>query len=209
MLRRGIFLLLLALPVAVSAQTFTLQAASTSDALMKEILERAHTILPASPSYLDVLSSPLSSDGVAERLEALLSNRYVPSSVPGSFMASTTGVTVAALLSQVAILQSQIDAIILSRAASTTPIVATGLCPDIPRLLSFGMNGADVGALQNFLISEGLLNADSATGFFGALTEAAVKTWQSAKAIITEGTPATTGYGVVGPKTRAALAACK
>lgn len=44
-----------------------------------------------------------------------------------------------------------------------------------------------------------------ATGYFGTLTEAAVKKFQAKYAIVISGTPATTGFGLVGPKTRNAL----
>lgn len=67
------------------------------------------------------------------------------------------------------------------------------------------MRGDDVRQLQIFLISQGLLVSDSATGFFGTLTERAVQDWQRRNEIVARGTAATTGYGAVGPRTRAAL----
>ena len=60
--------------------------------------------------------------------------------------------------------------------------------------------------LQQYLISQNLLAAVSATGYFGKLTEAAVQQWQSSHGLVSSGTAATTGYGAVGPKTRAAIA---
>ncbi len=62
--------------------------------------------------------------------------------------------------------------------------------------LTVGSRGSDVSALQNILISKGFLSA-SATGYFGALTKAAVIKWQNSV-----GLPAT---GFVGPLSRAAL----
>jgi hypothetical protein len=62
--------------------------------------------------------------------------------------------------------------------------------------------------LQGFLINSAFLAAGNDTGFFGKLTQAAVQGFQRSKALVSSGTPATTGYGVVGPKTRAALLAC-
>jgi peptidoglycan hydrolase-like protein with peptidoglycan-binding domain len=76
----------------------------------------------------------------------------------------------------------------------------------ITRTLSKGMSGPDVLTIQQFLISQALLSADSATGYFGALTEAAVKKFQMHSKIVSSGTPSTTGYGAVGPKTRAVIA---
>lgn len=61
---------------------------------------------------------------------------------------------------------------------------------------------ADVVALQDILKYEGCMptNVDS-TGYFGALTLAAVKKYQIKHGIVTSGTPETTGFGRVGPKT--------
>ena len=61
--------------------------------------------------------------------------------------------------------------------------------------------------LQHILISQGLLAADMATGYFGRLTQAAVKKLQAAHGLVSSGTPQTTGFGSVGPKTRALLMA--
>ena len=73
------------------------------------------------------------------------------------------------------------------------------------RPLSLGMSGSDVTSLQNILIAQNLLPAGDATGYYGTLTQAAVEKYQSAKGIVSSGTPSTTGYGAVGPKTLASL----
>lgn len=78
---------------------------------------------------------------------------------------------------------------------------------NLHRTLARGSRGADVLALQRFLQSQQLLAPDAATGFYGALTERAIKTWQQRAGIVSTGTPQTTGYGAVGPKTRRALMA--
>jgi hypothetical protein len=44
------------------------------------------------------------------------------------------------------------------------------------------------------------------SGYFGALTEKAVQRWQAKYNVVSSGSPATTGYGVVGPRTAAAIA---
>jgi peptidoglycan hydrolase-like protein with peptidoglycan-binding domain len=62
--------------------------------------------------------------------------------------------------------------------------------------------------LQRFLIANAFLVAGKDTGYFGKLTQAAVQAYQRSTGLVSSGTPATTGYGVVGPKTRAALAQC-
>jgi parallel beta-helix repeat protein len=63
--------------------------------------------------------------------------------------------------------------------------------------LTIGSTGDAVFALQEILIADGYLQIAGPTGYFGPLTQAAVKLYQAAHGIIT------TGY--VGPLTRAAL----
>jgi len=79
-------------------------------------------------------------------------------------------------------------------------------CPSLTRNLSRGMSGDDVKALQQFLIDQNFLGSGYDTGYFGPLTETAVKDFQCDKHVVCDGTPASTGWGVVGPKTRAAIA---
>ncbi|OHB19176.1 MAG: hypothetical protein A2854_00710 [Parcubacteria group bacterium RIFCSPHIGHO2_01_FULL_56_18] len=86
--------------------------------------------------------------------------------------------------------------------ASAVTLTAQAGCPTISRTLSRGATGTDVTALQQFLITQGVLSADSATGYFGSLTEKGVQTIQKTRNIVTSGTAATTGFGFVGPKTR-------
>lgn len=69
------------------------------------------------------------------------------------------------------------------------------------RSLVLGHSGADVKAAQTQLVSRGYLAAGKNTGYFGPLTLAAVKKFQCAEKIACSGT----GYGVIGPKTQAAL----
>jgi len=91
------------------------------------------------------------------------------------------------------------------RANASQPAI---FCPEFPRSLVFGVRGADVTELQKSLASlpfggpdiypEGLV-----TGYFGRLTEGAVKRFQAKHEIVSSGLPVTTGYGIFGPKTRA------
>ena len=68
------------------------------------------------------------------------------------------------------------------------------------RDLTIGSTGADVTALQNFLISKGHAIAAGATGYFGAQTQAALAAYQAANGI----SPAA---GYFGPMTRAKVSA--
>lgn len=108
--------------------------------------------------------------------------------------------TIAELQVQLRALQAQLATLQVQQRTTVTTS-----CPNLIRNLSRGSRGADVTQLQQLLIAQNLLTPDSATGFFGALTEAAVKQWQSKNGIASSGTPATTGYGTLGPRTRAAI----
>src|SRR3989344_8036974 len=70
--------------------------------------------------------------------------------------------------------------------------------------LSLGASGASVTALQQVLIAKSYLAAGKATGYFGPLTDAAIKKFQCDSGIICSGTAAV-GYGIYGPRTQAAL----
>lgn len=85
-------------------------------------------------------------------------------------------------------------ALVVSSMVLASPVLAAN------RTLTRGMSGDDVTALQTTLIAKGYLSA-AATGTFGPATLAAVKKFQCEKKIACSGS----GYGVVGPKTQAAL----
>lgn len=213
---------LLAMPFAASAQQ-----ATTTYTLPEEFMRQL--ILPA--SYMQMFSPYVGdAEAVIMRLENALRSPTFTTAVPMAMATTSTSTQalIQTLLAQVATLQAQISAILAAQAASSTPVTpaeanppapalpaptasstATIACPIITRTLSYRANGIDVTNLQLFLAGEGLFETSSATGFFGKLTEVAVQAWQTAKALVTEGTPETTGYGAVGPKTRAALAACR
>ncbi len=90
---------------------------------------------------------------------------------------------------------------------------ATVDVPDTPdptytftRQLDLGMSGADVQELQKLLKKLGFFpDAQPTTLYFGAITQGALKKYQCARGIACAGTPGTTGYGRVGPKTITAL----
>ena len=71
-----------------------------------------------------------------------------------------------------------------------------------PRSLVRGSRGEDVRTLQRLLLKEGVYPAAVISGYFGALTEAAVERFQERRGIASFGLP---GYGTVGPRTQAAF----
>lgn len=73
------------------------------------------------------------------------------------------------------------------------------------RSLSLGLSGGDVTALQNKLISQGYLLEGKATGYFGPLTQTAIKKFQCDQNIACSNVNVA-GYGIAGPKTQASLA---
>jgi hypothetical protein len=67
-----------------------------------------------------------------------------------------------------------------------------------------GLRDAQVTLLQAFLAKNSAIYPEGlVTGYFGPLTQAAVRRFQAKHGIVNYGTPWTTGYGHFGPKTRA------
>ncbi|MEX0919331.1 MAG: fibronectin type III domain-containing protein [Parcubacteria group bacterium] len=72
--------------------------------------------------------------------------------------------------------------------------------------LDFGERGPEVTELQTFLAARPTIYPEGlVTGYFGPLTQAAVRRFQATNNIVSQGTPITTGYGRVGPRTMAAI----
>ncbi len=104
-----------------------------------------------------------------------------------SFAPVASAATVAELQAQINALMAQLSSMSGGSSASAT----------FNADLTLGSKGADVTALQNWLISKGQSIPAGATGYFGAQTKAAVMAWQAASGI----SPAA---GYFGPKSRAA-----
>lgn len=107
-------------------------------------------------------------------------------------------------------LQIQLDVLKQLQTASTTsttatkvPISTDAFC-QLERVLSQGSRGNDVVSLQDFLRKNNYFGGES-TGLFGPATEASLRQWQKDQGIVSSGSAGTTGWGSVGPKTRAAL----
>jgi len=87
-----------------------------------------------------------------------------------------------------------------SSAPSCTPV---GLKYNLYLGVKDNETGGDVTKLQRFLAQDtSVYPAGLVTGFFGPMTELAVQKWQAKNNVVSSGAPDTTGYGVVGPKTR-------
>lgn len=72
--------------------------------------------------------------------------------------------------------------------------------------LRLGSRSTRVSDLQRMLATDHTLYPEGLiTGYYGKATEQAVKRFQSKYGIVSSGTPASTGYGAVGPKTNAKL----
>lgn len=68
--------------------------------------------------------------------------------------------------------------------------------------LDIGSRGTEVTELQTYLAKDSSIYPEGLiTGYFGPLTQAAVQRFQASQGIVSAGTPATTGYGRVGPQT--------
>ncbi|MCR4330445.1 MAG: carbohydrate-binding protein [Patescibacteria group bacterium] len=99
-------------------------------------------------------------------------------------------------------------AVVASTPPSTTvpPSVASGTLSSPSQFLRKGSEGAEVTKLQQYLAKDPALYPEGTiSGYFGVLTEAAIKRFQQKYGIVSAGTPESTGYGMVGPKTRAKL----
>lgn len=115
-------------------------------------------------------------------------------SLPAAIPANTAATSSAA---------SAVPANALATASSSA--TSAGTVGTITISLRLGAKNAQVKILQTFLMQKGYLREGSLTGFFGKMTEQAVKKFQCDKGIVCRGNPHTTGWGSVGVKTRAAL----
>jgi len=109
--------------------------------------------------------------------------------------------TAAELQQQVQGLQDKVTQLQQAKASATA-------CPTPGKTMKRGSTGIDVTRLQQFLAQDKNIYPEGMiTGTYGPLTETAVKKFQVRNGIVSSGTPETTGYGAVGPRTAAAIAA--
>ncbi len=111
---------------------------------------------------------------------------------------------IASLLQMVTQLQQQ-----LIQTERTTSTDKTLQCLTLKDDLWQGARGVDVGKLQLFLHNTGDYTYHTITKYYGHATKQAVQRYQQRRGIVSYGTPHTTGYGVVGPKTREYMRVCE
>lgn len=118
---------------------------------------------------------------------------------PAFALAQTTSVQseIAALLAELQQLQAQIAQ--LQGQSDSTASSCINLSDNLYAGETDAQTGGKVSQLQQFL------GVSPTTGYFGPLTLQAVQNWQSSHGIVSSGTPDTTGYGFVGPRTIAAM----
>lgn len=105
-----------------------------------------------------------------------------------------------ALLAQVMTLKGQINT------GSSTAAVCVSLARNIGPDSADANSGGDVTRLQQFLAQDFSIYPEGrVTGYFGPATTRAVQRWQAAHNLVSFGSPKTTGFGSVGPRTRAAM----
>ncbi len=86
------------------------------------------------------------------------------------------------------------------------PIEVRNASASINTQLDLGDNSNEVTKLQTYLASDtNIYPSKLVTGYFGQLTKAGVERFQTVNGIISYGNPITTGYGRVGPITRASI----
>ena len=96
--------------------------------------------------------------------------------------------------------------LLLVLGAGLFPMWSTAYGATITTSLAFGSRGSEVTVLQTYLALDGELYPEKfITGYFGPLTEAAVKRFQCRLRIVCVETATGSGYGRVGPQTRARL----
>ena len=144
---------------------------------------------------------------------AVQSPTYTPTYTPQPTQ-QTSGTNVAQLQAQIQSLLAQIQAMQGSISGGTSAGATVGAgasapvagCPQITHTLQLGDSGSDVSALQQFLARDTTVYPEGlVTGYFGSLTESAVQRWQAKYNIVSSGTASSTGYGLVGPRTGAAI----
>ncbi len=121
-----------------------------------------------------------------------------------TFAQTTDGAAqIQALLAQVKALQAQVAQL---QGQPTNTNACLSLSYNLYADQEDASTNGEVTKLQQFLAQDSsIYPAGLVTGYFGPMTETAVQRWQARNGVVSSGSPDTTGYGYVGPKTRAAM----
>src|SRR3989338_4307854 len=144
--------------------------------------------------------------GIATLLAGICATPFFAAALSGDDIKAQ----IAAILAQIAATQGKAKSVPSVQPVQSLPPVQPlspnqsqgGACPVLSRSLSLGAQGLDVLSLQQFLIAQNSASTGSATGYFNAQTEVAVQKWKSSHGLVSSGDAGSTGWGVVGPRTR-------
>ncbi|PIT92152.1 MAG: hypothetical protein COU08_04040 [Candidatus Harrisonbacteria bacterium CG10_big_fil_rev_8_21_14_0_10_42_17] len=129
-----------------------------------------------------------------------------PSTVGAQTTNADLQVQIQALLEQISSLQLQIKTLRGEVTSTREEIKQVREELQILRTLRVGNEGEDVSNLQEYLSQfEDIYPEGLVTGFFGILTQRAIQRFQQKHGIVTSGDPDSTGFGLVGPRTRTKL----
>ena len=106
------------------------------------------------------------------------------------------------LLAQIASMQAQLN-ISTAGAAATNTTSSSAAAPALIGNLYAGESDATTNG--GVTILQQFLGISPTTGYFGSATLQAVENWQSSHGLVSSGSASTTGFGFVGPRTRAAM----
>lgn len=123
-------------------------------------------------------------------------------------VALAIGLPALALAATAAELQQQAQGLQgkVSQLQSQSAAVSGSACPLFGTALKRGSSGDAVSRLQRFLARDpGVYPETTVNGTYGPQTEVAVKRWQVKFNVVTSGTPESTGFGVAGSRTIAAM----
>jgi fibronectin type 3 domain-containing protein len=128
-------------------------------------------------------------------------------SVDQTYMTSNLVLVSGALQSKKIVTDTTIPAQQTTATSRVTPVQSTQA--QFTKTLRVGSKGQEVLMLQQFLNVQGFVIATSGAGskgqettLFGRATESALKAYQCKRKIVCDGSPESTGYGVVGKTTR-------
>ena len=120
---------------------------------------------------------------IANTFASKLAVAFVAIAMMFSLAAPAQAQTAEELQAQIDTLMATITALQAQLAGGTSTPATSADAYVFTRSLTNGATGADVTALQNYLISAGFTIPAGATGYYGSQTTAAVAAWQAANGV--------------------------